>query len=206
MLEKQYNGPVCGLDEAGRGPLAGPVMAACVFIPAENRRKKFWHKVTDSKKLTAAQREALYPYIIEYSAYGIAAADVGEIDRINILQASMLAMKRAMQVMTTNFSIIPEAALVDGNYPPKLDCPVQTVIRGDSASLSIAAASILAKIARDRVMRELCQQFPHYGWSKNAGYGTAHHLEALRQYGPTIHHRTSFAPVQAALLLRSSGG
>lgn len=199
-LEKQWTGPVCGLDEAGRGPLAGPVMAACVFIPVKNRRKRFWSQVTDSKKLTPARREELYPCIIEYSAYGIAAAEVSEIDQINILQASMLAMKRSMQNMVANFNIAPEAALVDGNYPPKLDCTVQTVIRGDASSLSIAAASILAKVTRDRIMRDLCLQFPEYGWSTNAGYGTPRHLEALRQYGPTIHHRRSFAPVQAELL------
>ena len=196
MLEKQWSGPVCGLDEAGRGPLAGPVMAACVFIPQESRRKRFWSKVTDSKKLTLAQREELYPYIVEYTAHGIAAADVNEIDDINILQASMLAMKRSMQQMVANFNIAPEAALVDGNYPPKLDCTVKTVVKGDATSLSIAAASILAKVTRDRLMRELCLQYPQYGWSKNAGYGTPQHLEALRQFGPTIHHRRSFAPVQ----------
>ncbi len=198
MLEGRYTGPVCGLDEAGRGPLAGPVAAACVYIPPEHQNNALWSRVTDSKKLTATQRESLYPFILEHSAYGIATADVVEIDRINILQASMLAMKRAMEHMQADFKIAPEAALVDGNYAPKLSCPVQTVVRGDATSLSIAAASILAKVTRDRLMRALCAQFPQYGWSRNSGYGTPQHLAALREYGPTIHHRKSFAPVRKA--------
>lgn len=198
MLEGRYTGPVCGLDEAGRGPLAGPVAAACVYIPPEHQNNALWSRVTDSKKLTATQRENIYPFIIAHSAYGIATADVAEIDRINILQASMLAMKRAMEQMQATFNIVPETALVDGNYAPNLFCPVQTVVRGDATSLSIAAASILAKVTRDRLMRALCAQFPQYGWSRNSGYGTPQHLAALREYGPTIHHRKSFAPVRKA--------
>lgn len=198
-LENDHEGPVCGLDEAGRGPLAGPVMAACVHVPKSVRRKKFWSRVNDSKKLTALQRDELYTFIVEHCAYGIASADVHEIDKINILQASMLAMGRAMAMMCADFNITPQIALVDGNYSPKLDCRVQTVIGGDAASLSIAAASILAKVTRDRLMCDLCAQFPQYGWSRNSGYGTPQHLAALREHGPTIHHRRSFAPVQAEL-------
>jgi ribonuclease HII len=201
-LEKKFSGPVCGLDEAGRGPLAGPVMAACVHVNDNIRRKRFWSRVNDSKKLTREQREEMYLYITEHCAYGIAEASVEEIDTINILHASMLAMKRALEKMTSNFGITPEAALVDGNYPPKLACHVQTVIGGDATSLSIAAASILAKVTRDRVMQELCEQHPGYGWSTNVGYGTPEHLDGLEKYGVTIHHRRSFAPVQMEISLK----
>ena len=198
-LEKNHAGPVCGLDEAGRGPLAGPVMAACVYIPEDARRKHFWKDVNDSKTLPLKERERLYDLIIAHAHYGIAEATVDEIDRINILLASMLAMKRAMEAMMTRYSITPAVALVDGNYPPALPCSVRTVVEGDSISRSIAAASILAKVTRDRLMRELCRQFPVYGWSTNAGYGTPAHLAALEAHGTTIHHRKSFAPVQMNL-------
>lgn len=196
-LEGKYDGPVCGLDEAGRGPLAGPVVAACVFIPEETRKEKFWKQVTDSKQLSAPKREELYDLIISHSSYGIAQSSVNEIDSINILQASLQAMTRSLNIMSTNFNIHPVAALVDGNQKPKgLTCQIQTVVSGDSLSLSIAAASILAKVTRDRMMRELCLQHPVYGWSRNAGYGTPEHLEALRQHGVTSHHRRSFAPIR----------
>lgn len=196
-LEDSSPGLVCGLDEAGRGPLAGPVMAACVHVPEGARRESFWAGVTDSKKLSAGKRDELYDLIVAHCHYGIAEASVEEIDRINILQASLLAMTRAMEKMTGDFGIRPETALVDGNRKPPLPCAVRTIVRGDSISLSIAAASILAKVTRDRVMTLLCAEYPMYGWSRNAGYGTAHHLKALNDHGITRHHRTSFAPVRA---------
>lgn len=197
-LEKKWDGPVCGLDEAGRGPLAGPVVAACVYVPEGVRRKKFWAHVDDSKKLSAIQREGLYSAIIENCPFGIAQASVAEIDTINILHASMLAMRRAMAVMVADHGVRPQMALVDGNFAPKLPlCQIQTVIGGDAASRSIAAASILAKVTRDRMMQALCAQYPHYGWSSNAGYGTPQHKAALALHGPTPHHRSSFAPIKA---------
>lgn len=189
---------MCGLDEAGRGPLAGPVVAACVYIPEEVRKEKFWGQVNDSKKLTEKKRAALYDLIVAHTHYGIAQSSVAEIDEINILQASLLAMSRSLDLMAKDFNSVPDMALVDGNRKPKLPCRIQTVVKGDGISLSIAAASILAKVTRDRIMKKLCQEFPVYGWSRNAGYGTAEHLRAINDYGVTDHHRQSFAPVRAA--------
>lgn len=198
-LENQFSGPVCGLDEAGRGPLAGPVMAACVYIPENIRKKSFWSAVNDSKKLSAKRRDELFDLIVAHTHYGIAQSSVEEIDQINILQASLLAMKRAFEEMSKTAPAGKWIALVDGNQKPKLPCSIQTVVKGDSISLSIAAASILAKVTRDRMMHELCAQYPVYGWSRNAGYGTALHLAALRDYGVTDHHRKTFAPVRALI-------
>lgn len=198
-LEKNFSGPVCGLDEAGRGPLAGPVVAACVYVPLDARRKRFWSKVNDSKKLSAEKREELFVFISEHCAFGISQASVAEIDTINILHASMLAMRRALAIMAADHGIKPEIALVDGNCAPRLPCTVQTVIGGDATSLSIAAASILAKVTRDRLMKELCLRHPGYGWTTNAGYGTPEHLAGLEKLGLTPHHRKSFAPVQTKL-------
>lgn len=195
-LESAQKGIVCGLDEAGRGPLAGPVLAACVYIPPAARKESFWQQVNDSKVLSEKKREALYDLIITHTHYGIAECSPREIDEINILQASLLAMKRALEQMSGKFAVMPTHALVDGNRKPQLPCAVETVVKGDSISLSIAAASILAKVTRDRMMRDLCAQYPMYGWSRNAGYGTAEHLRALNDYGITPHHRRSFAPVR----------
>ena len=199
-LENSCSEPVCGLDEAGRGPLAGPVVAACVYIPEAARKEGFWGLVNDSKKLTKKKRDALFDLIIAHTHYGIAQASVEEIDQINILQASLLAMKRAFDEMSKTAPAGKWVALVDGNQKPKnMTCQIQTVVKGDSISLSIAAASILAKVTRDRMMQELCAQYPMYGWSRNAGYGTALHLAALRDHGVTGHHRKTFAPVTRAL-------
>jgi ribonuclease HII len=175
------------------------VVAACVYIPKDAHQEKFWASVNDSKKLSEKKRETLYDLIIAHTSYGIAESTVEEIDQINILQASLLAMSRSLDLMKANFSVTPEIALVDGNQKPKLPCRIQTVVKGDSISLSIAAASILAKVTRDRIMGELCQKFPMYGWSQNAGYGTANHLQAISEYGITDHHRRSFAPVKATI-------
>ena len=195
-LENAYAGPVCGIDEAGRAPLAGPVVAGCVYIPPEYRGRKFWSRVRDSKLLSPEQRESLFEPIRAHSAYGIGMAGVGEIDALNIHHATLLAMKRACEAMVRDFGLKPEIALVDGKFPPALPCAVKTVIKGDNISRSVAAASILAKVTRDRLMMDLHAAFPRYGWERNAGYPTPEHLKCLKLYGVTIHHRRSFAPVR----------
>lgn len=187
---------VCGVDEVGRGPIAGPVTAAAAILPRA-LPAELADAINDSKKLTEAKREALVPLIEHHAvAWAIAEASVAEIDQINILQAALLAMTRAVEKL----SVAPTLALIDGNRAPKaLPCPAQTVVKGDARSLSIAAASILAKVARDRLMTALDREFPGYGWAGNAGYPTPAHLEALRRLGPTPWHRRSFAPVAALL-------
>ncbi len=188
-------GIVCGVDEAGRGPLAGPVYAGCVYVPPEARKHPVWKEVRDSKQMTATRRDDLFAVIQMQSCFGIASATVAEIDEINILRASHLAMHRAIENMRAHFSIPKlDLALIDGNLAPKIDHPTQTVIKGDALSISIAAASILAKVSRDRHMHELHEAYPHYGWITNAGYSTAVHLSALETHGPCEHHRRSFAP------------
>ncbi len=196
--EMKYDGPVCGLDEAGRGPLAGPVVAGCVHIPEKASGEPFWQHVTDSKKLSAAKRVRLEESIRAHASFGIGMASSEEIDALNIHQATLLAMKRAFQELCRGIGLMPKAVLVDGNFIPDVALPGQAIKKGDSLSLSIAAASILAKVARDRLMTELHDRHPVYGWSNNAGYGTPEHLEALRIHGVTIHHRRSFAPVREA--------
>ena len=176
---------VCGIDEAGRGPLAGPVFAAAVILPADFSVEG----VDDSKKLTPKKREALFGEIVQAaSAYGIGFATEQEIDEINILQATFLAMKRAFDQLNP----APELALVDGNRTPPLGVPTRTVVRGDSLSQSIAAASILAKVSRDRLMTEIDRIYPQYGFAVHKGYGTAMHVEMLRKYGPCPVHRRTF--------------
>lgn len=199
-LENAHQGLVCGLDEAGRGPLAGPVTAACVHVPDSVRGLSFWAEVTDSKKLSAKKRDRLFDLICEHCVFGIAECSAEEIDQMNILRASLMAMTRAFEKMHGSFETALTdkdwVALVDGNQKPQMPCAIQTVVKGDSISLSIAAASILAKVTRDRVMEDLCARFPMYGWSRNAGYGTAEHLAALQEFGITDHHRRSFAPIK----------
>lgn len=199
MLEQNYTGPVCGIDEAGRGPLAGPVVAACVFIPEGMRRKHFLRSVNDSKKLTAKVRSELYVEIKEFCIFGVGIASPEDIDELNIHHATLLAMKRSYETMCADFGTVPEAALVDGKFSPKIQCSCQTVVKGDSVSLSIAAASILAKVTRDGIMAQLHADHPVYGWERNAGYGTAEHLDALRLHGVTPYHRRTFAPVRNIL-------
>ncbi|PCJ99685.1 MAG: ribonuclease HII [Zetaproteobacteria bacterium] len=190
-IENQYSGIVCGLDEVGRGPLAGPVVAACVVIPPAKRMLDFVAAIQDSKKLSVKKRDELYDKIIENFPHAITEITPEEIDEINILQASLKAMKTAHDAIGNI-----EYALVDGNKAPELNSKAITVIKGDSKSKSIAAASIIAKVHRDRIMQELSKQYPHYGWSKNAGYPTKQHREAILQFGITQHHRKSFAPVR----------
>lgn len=179
---------VCGVDEAGRGPLAGPVVAAAVILdPARPIAG-----LNDSKKLSARRREALAVLIREQAlAWAVAEASVEEIDRINILQASLLAMQRAVAAL----AVRPQLALIDGNRCPRLDCPAEALVGGDGRSAPIAAASILAKTVRDEQMLALHQRFPCYDFARHKGYPTAAHLAALRQHGPCSEHRRSFAPV-----------
>lgn len=193
-LENACNGLVCGIDEAGRGPLAGPVVAACVHIPAVALTLPFWAKVTDSKKLTAARRQALFDDIRTHTQYGIAEASAAEIDDMNIHKATLLAMRRAFIRMPGATGMA--AALVDGKFTPELPCAAQAVVKGDSKSLSIAAASILAKVTRDRIMHDLHTVHPHYGWAQNAGYPTALHMQAVQAHGITPHHRRSYRPIR----------
>ena len=185
---------ICGVDEVGRGPLAGPVVAAAAILPPQGLGEALEAKIHDSKKLSDKQREALFPHLTSLCRYAVAESSVEEIDQINILQASLLAMRRAIE----GLGVAPHHALIDGNKKPQgLSCACSTIVGGDGKSLSIAVASIIAKVTRDRMMKQLAQSHPAYGWEKNAGYGTAAHLEALRTHGPTIWHRTSFAPVAA---------
>ncbi len=177
-----------GVDEAGRGPLAGPVFAAAVILHPD----QIIEGLNDSKLLSEKKREKLFEIIREQAlAWSIARAEVHEIDDINILQASLLAMKRAVETL----SIAPELALVDGNQCPKLICKTTAIIQGDKTVPAISAASILAKVARDREMLMLDQQYPGYGLAKHKGYGTKQHMDALKKLGPTVIHRRSFAPV-----------
>ena len=177
--------PICGVDEAGRGPLAGPVCAAAVILPEHLQIPG----LTDSKKLTDKKRRELFPIIQEQAiAYGIGLASESEIDEINILQATFLAMGRALEQL----SVRPALALIDGNRETDFGLPVKTVVKGDSLSANIAAASILAKVTRYNLMRELAQQYPEYGYDIHKGYGTKAHYEALRKYGPCPIHRRSF--------------
>jgi ribonuclease HII len=190
-MERIAGGRVAGVDEAGRGPLAGPVVAAAVILRTDTPAE-LADMLDDSKKLTAEQRLAAFLALRASTAeIGVGAASVTEILRLNILHASMLAMRRAVARLGT----APDLALVDGNYPPKLNCAVRCVVGGDALCLSIAAASIVAKVVRDRAMARLAMRFPGYGWHANAGYATAVHREALRRLGPTHHHRERFGTV-----------
>lgn len=192
-LERKSGGLVAGLDEVGRGPLAGPVVAAAAVLNEAAAPPG----LDDSKKLTAREREILCRQLRTAALFGIGAASVAEIDSLNILAASLLAMRRALDSLVWRMGRLPDLALVDGNQSPRLPCRTELVIKGDGRSASIAAASIIAKVARDRAMAALARECPGYGWETNAGYGTAQHRAALIRLGPTVHHRRSFAPVAA---------
>jgi ribonuclease HII len=181
---------VCGVDEVGRGPLAGPVLACAVCLPLDTN-KKFLKRIKDSKQIDRGEREEINAILRATVAFGIGRAEVEEIDRINILRAAHLAMLRAFEGLAAK----PAHALVDGNQAPNLPCPITCIIGGDNISVSIAAASIIAKVERDKIMRELAQAHPVYGWETNVGYSTREHLTALKQHGATPHHRRSFRPV-----------
>jgi len=191
-LEDSIAGTVCGLDEVGRGPLAGPVVAACVHIPDRVREMSFMALVQDSKKLSKKRLEELSALIREHCAFAICESSPSEIDQINILQASLKSMRQAYAEM----QLRADHALVDGRQTPShMPCAVTPVIKGDSKSKSIAAASILAKHHRDEIMKRLAEEFPHYGWERNAGYPTREHVAAINKHGVTRHHRKSFRPV-----------
>jgi len=180
---------VGGVDEAGRGPLAGPVMAACVILGPDHRIQG----IADSKQLGEKKRNELALLIKAHAkAWAVASASVEEIDRLNILQATLLAMKRAVQQL----SIMPDVVLIDGKHAPELAIPVKTIVKGDSQITEIAAASILAKTARDTEMQKLHLQYPQFGFDQHKGYPTKVHIEALKLYGITDIHRQSFAPVK----------
>jgi len=189
---KARPGPVCGVDEAGRGPLAGPVVAAAVILD----RKRIPKGLNDSKQLSAEAREELFPRILDSAiAVGVGEASVGEIDLVNIRQATHLAMARAVRAL----AVAAEFALVDGNDAPALPCPCDTLVDGDARSVSIAAASIIAKVTRDRMMAALHDAHPFYHWHSNKGYGTRDHYAGLKSHGVSEHHRRSFGPVRDML-------
>lgn len=202
VMESLHGGRVAGVDEAGRGPLAGPVLAAAVVLPRAVP-PGLADLLDDSKQLDGAAREAAFAALMAGRAaglveIGVGAAGVGEIDRLNILRAAMLAMARAVARLPAP----PDLALVDGNQTPPLTCALRCVVGGDARCLSIAAASIVAKVLRDRAMARLARRWPGYGWESNAGYATAAHRAALRRLGATRHHRAQFGTVrQLALAL-----
>jgi ribonuclease HII len=183
---------VAGVDEAGRGPLAGPVVVAAVILDP----RKTIDGLDDSKKLNEQRREAMFPRIMARAlAWSIVEVNVDEIDRVNILQATLLGMQRAVEQLFP----APSLALVDGNQAPRLDCDVITIVKGDSLEPAISAASILAKVARDRLMKELHLRYPCYGFDRHKGYPTAEHLRLLEKNGPCAIHRKSFAPVRNSM-------
>ena len=186
-----HGGPICGVDEAGRGPWAGPVVAAAVVLDPAN----IPFGIEDSKALDADAREWLYPRIMASSRVGVGIADVHRIDRDNILHATMWAMQQAV----ASLNLLPRLALIDGNRSPLLKCETRAIVKGDAKCLSIAAASIIAKVTRDRMMIALGLEFPGYGFERHKGYGTPEHSEALARLGVTAYHRRSFKPVQLAL-------
>ncbi|HTT78921.1 MAG TPA: ribonuclease HII [Stellaceae bacterium] len=198
-IEQRCRGIVCGIDEAGRGPLAGPVVAAAVVIDRRRFRGELRRVLDDSKALSRGLRESCHHALFGCARIGIGAASTREIDRINILRASLLAMRRAVAALALLSDGAPDIALVDGNVAPELPCPVETVIKGDALSFSIAAASVVAKVTRDRIMRALARRYPGYGWDSNVGYSTQEHFAGIARLGVTPHHRRSFAPVRCAL-------
>lgn len=195
-FESKFNGVVAGIDEVGIGSWIGPVMATAVILTPEVP-KNILGRLHDSKKLSFAKREQVYKELIQnpHVIYGIGSADLQEIETLNIRQATFLAMARAVDAL----EIKPDAVIVDGNARPTLPCPIQMIVKGDQRSYSIAAASIIAKVTRDSLVREYSESFPDYGWAKNAGYGTKQHKIALEENGVTPYHRKGYAPVSKLL-------
>ncbi len=200
-IEDKMGAAVCGVDEAGRGPWVGPVVAGAVMFLNRDINPEILAQIDDSKKLTAKKREKLYDLLLEEAragrlTYGIGLASAKEIDELNILQATFLAMRRAVQQLNPQ----PRHALIDGNrLPQNFCCETSCYIGGDARSYSIAAASILAKVYRDNLMKELAHKYPGYGFEKNAGYGTKDHIEGLKKYGITPEHRKSYKPIKEFL-------
>jgi ribonuclease HII len=191
-LEKDHPAPIVGVDEAGRGPLAGPVVAAAIILCATGCPRG----IDDSKKLTAEARDALHARLVKTCAFGVGIVEVEDIDRLNIYHATMLAMSRAVDAL----GVAPGMVLVDGNALPKWSHPATAIVSGDALCRSIAAASIIAKVTRDRLMADYDDLHPGYGWRRNKGYGTAEHRAALTRLGPSPLHRRSFAPVAQLML------
>lgn len=190
-LQAQGHERVAGVDEAGRGPWAGPVVAAAViFVPGNIPAG-----LNDSKKLSEPRREELFEEIIAVSDFGVGIVSVEQIEQLNILKATFRAMEHAVEAL----AIKPDYALVDGNKIPQLKCPGEAIVKGDGRCVSVAAASIVAKVTRDRIMRDMAQTFPGYGFERHKGYGTAQHQAALKSLGPCPHHRKTFAPIRALL-------
>ena len=187
--------PIVGIDEAGRGPWAGPVVAGAALLDARRLGRSLRRDLDDSKRLDAATRERLHEALRQEARIAVGVATVAEIDRLDILRATLLAMRRAYDAL----GVTAEAALIDGNRAPDLPCRAVTLVSGDSLSLSVAAASIVAKVSRDRMMCALAERHPGYGWERNKGYGTREHAAALQHLGVTGEHRESFAPVRRAL-------
>ena len=186
---------IVGVDEVGRGPLAGPVTAAAVFVDRQKITSDLLTKIDDSKKIAQKKRATISKQIESIAIIGIGWASSGEIDQLNILEATMLAMQRAISSLRKQIISDPDYILIDGNKVPRLDFPSRAIVRGDEKSLSIAAASIVAKNKRDAFMASLSKLYPGYGWEKNAGYGTGEHLAAIEREGITVHHRRSFKPI-----------
>ena len=186
---------IVGVDEVGRGPLAGPVTAAAVFFDRQKITSDLLTKIDDSKKIAQKKRATISKQIESIAIIGIGWASSGEIDQLNILEATMLAMQRAIFSLQKQIILDPDYILIDGNKVPRLDFPSKAIVRGDEKSLSIAAASIVAKSKRDAFMTSLSKLYPGYGWEKNAGYGTREHLAAIEREGITVHHRRSFKPI-----------
>jgi ribonuclease HII len=197
QLGRKSGAVICGVDEAGRGPLAGPVVACAAILPLAGISTRLLGALDDSKRLTAEVREAVAIKLRAKAIYALGEASVEEIDRFNILRATFMAMRRAFE----SLPVQPSQALIDGNMKPGLPCAETTVVEGDHLSYSIAAASILAKVARDKMMRELALEHSRYGWERNVGYGTPEHLAAIEAHGLTPHHRVSFRPVYEQLAL-----
>lgn len=191
-IQSQGYKRIAGIDEAGRGPLAGPVIAAACILPKD----AYFKNLNDSKKLSFKQRESLYKQLTETKdiAYGMGQASVLEIDQYNILQATFLAMQRAVLALP----LIPDYLLIDGNRSPYFNIPKETLVKGDSLSISIAAASILAKVLRDQLMDELDRKWPEYGFKKHKGYGTEEHIKAIKKWGPCPDHRMTFDPIKSS--------
>ena len=190
---------IVGVDEVGRGPLAGPVTVAAVFLNRKKITSDLSNKIDDSKKLSQKTRTILCRKIKEVADIGIGWASIKEIDEFNILEATMLAMQRAVMSLSQETTADPDYILIDGNKAPKFNFPSKTIVRGDEKSISIAAASIVAKSERDAFMASLSTLYPGYGWEKNFGYGTQQHLAAIERHGITSHHRKSFKPISKYL-------